>query len=176
MPPKYMIVLYLYSHDLLVCSYAFLLQWPWLLLFSPAGLPSKDLRNVLVWLWHPFLIYRVHTWWTLACKSSEVRVCGLFKCLISWRHLPWIANKDTFIDELEIKGLYVNCVCDECMAMLGSSFSTEWGISQSSEWAEQRPMRDVHVQSMEPVNVSGFVGREIMVADEIKVTHQMTLK
>ena len=62
------------------------------------------------------------------------------------------------------------------MTMLGSSFSIEWGISQGSEWAEQRPMRDVHVQSMEPVNMLGFMGREIMVADEINVTHLMTLK
>ena len=37
-------------------------------------------------------------------------------------------------------------------------------------------MRDVHVQSMEPVNMLGFMGREIMVADEINVTHLMTLK
>ena len=37
-------------------------------------------------------------------------------------------------------------------------------------------MRDVHVQSMELVNMLGFMGREIMVANEIKVTHQMTLK
>lgn len=65
-------------------------------------------------------------------------------------------------------------MCDECMTM--HSFSIERGISQSSEWAEQRPMRDVHVQSMELMNMLSFMGREIMVADEIKVIHQMTLK
>lgn len=94
-------------------------------------------------------------------------------CLISWQNLPWISNEDTFTDELEIKGLYANCMCDECMTM--HSFLYRKRASQSSEWAE-RPMRDVHVQSMELMNMLSFMGREIMVADEIKVIHQMTLK